>query len=136
MLVLRDPKLTSQLLNAHIRELVSLRFTQVSNGEPYDYNRHGYMVVVEPGDTVEQLEQETGCGITRDVFDKTRYGEADFAPSFEILEEHDACYEMVFITSDSGFATLWIPKVQGIDGALLSLCAKYAVPAAPLSTTP
>jgi hypothetical protein len=137
MLVLRDPKLTSQLLNVHIRELVSLRFTQVSNGEPYDYNRHGYMVVVEPGDTVEQLEQETGCGITRDLFDETRYGEADFAPSFEILEEHDVCYEMHFSLNDDGFGiTLFILKEEGIPDDLRALCTSYAVPAAPLSTTP
>ena len=137
MLVLRDPNLISQIRNPHIRALVSLRFAQVCNGEPYDCNRHGYMVVVEPGDTVEQLEQETGCGITRDVFDETRYGEADFAPSFEILEEHDACYEMLFITNDEGFALdVFIPKEEGIPGDLLALCTDYAVPAAPLSTTP
>lgn len=126
-----------QIPNFQIRALASLRFAQVCNGEPYDYNRHGYMVVVEPGDTVEQLEQETGCGITRDVFDETRYGEADFAPSFEILEEHDAWYEMHFSLNDDGFGiTLFIPKAEGIPGDLLSLCADYAVPAAPLSTTP
>lgn len=117
-----------QIPNFQIRALATLRFAQVLDGEPYDYNRHGYMVVVEPGDTVEQLEQETGCGITRDVFDETRYGEADFAPSFEILEEHDECYEMVYLTSDSGFAvTLWIPKSEGIPVDLLALCAEYAV---------
>ena len=136
MRILRDPALTSSIAGPELRKLIGLRFAQVCAGEPYDYDRHGYMVVVEPGDTVEALEQETGCGITRDLFDENHYGEADFAPSFEILEEHDACYEMVFITSDSGFATLWIPKVQGIPGSLLSLCADYAVPAAPLSTTP
>lgn len=137
MLVLRDPALTSQIRNPQIRALASLRFAQVCNGEPYDYNQHGYMVVVEPGDTVEQLEQETGCGITRDVFDETRYGEADFAPSFEILEEHDACYEMHFSLNDDGFGiTLFIPKAEGIPGDLLALCSQYAIPAAPLSTTP
>ena len=137
MLVLPDPALTSQIRNPQIRTLVSLRFKQVCNGEPYDRNRHGYMVVVEPGDTVEQLELETGCGITRDVFDETRFGEADFAPSFEILEEHDACYEMHFSLNDDGFGiTLFIPKAEGIPGDLLALCANYAIPAAPLSTTP
>jgi len=134
MLVLRDPALTSQIRNPQIRALASLRFAQVLNGEPYDYNRHGYMVVVEPGDTVAQLEQETGCCITRDLFDETRYGEADFAPSYESLEEHDACYEMLFITNDDGFAiTVFIPKVEGIARDLLALCADYAVPASPLT---
>lgn len=137
MLVLRDPALTSQIRSPQIRELASLRFAQVCNGEPYDYNRHGYMVVVEPGDTVEQLEQETGCGIIHDVFDETRYGEADFAPTFDFLEGHHACYEMHFSLNDDGFGiTLFIPKAEGIPGDLLALCADFAVPAAPLNTTP
>ncbi len=137
MLVLRDPALTSQIRNPHIRALVSLRFAQIMDGEPYDNDRHGYMVVVEPGDSVEQLEHETGCGITRDVFDETRYGEADFAPSFDILEEHDACYEMHFDLNDDGFGcAIFIPKEEGIPGDLLALCSAYALPAAPLSTTP
>jgi len=134
LLVLRDPALTSQIRNPQIRALASLRFAQVCNGEPYDYDRHGYMVVVEPGDTVEQLEQETGCGITRDVFNETRYGEADFVPSFDILEEHDACYEMHFDLNDDGFGvTLFIPKAEGIEDSLLAMCAEYAVPVSPLT---
>lgn len=138
MLVLRDPDLTSQIRNPQIRKLVSLRFAQVCNGEPYDYNRHGYMVVVEPGDTVEQLEQETGCGIARDVFDETRYGESDFSPAFDYVELNNDVYEIRFDCNDDGFGvTFFIPKKQeGIPGDLLALCADYAVPAAPLSTTP
>ena len=137
MIILRDPALTRSITGPDLRKLVALRFAQVCAGEPYQCDRHGYVVVAEPGDTVEQLEQETGCGITRDVFDETRYGEADFAPSFEILEEHDACFEMLFITNDEGFALIvFIPKEEGIPGDLLALCADYAVPAAPLSITP
>lgn len=137
MLILRDPAHTQQVTDPDIRRLIARRFKEISAGEAYDYNRHGYMVVVEPGDTVEQLEQETSCCITRNLFDETRYGDPDFSPSFESLEEHDECYEMVFITSDSGFAiSLWIPRSEGADECLLALCAEYAVPAAPLSTTP
>ena len=137
MLILRDPALTRSITGPDLRKLVALRFAQVLDGEPYDCKRHGYMVVVEPGDTVEQLEQETGCGITRDVFDETRYGEADYAPAFDHLENHNECYEMHFDCNDDGFGiTLFIPKAEGIPGDLLALCSQYAVPAAPLSTTP
>jgi hypothetical protein len=98
-------------------------------GEPYDYDRHGYMIVVEPGDTVAQLEQESGCCITHNLFTDARFGEADFSPTFESLEEIDELYEMVFILSDDGFAvTLLIPKAAGIAGDLLALCVAYARP--------
>ena len=130
MLILREPSQVSNITGPDLRKLVALRFAQVCSSEAYDYDRHGYMVVVEPGDTVEQLEQETSCCITRNLFDETRYGDPDFSPSFETLEEHDECYEMVYLTSDGGFAvTLWIPKSEGIDDCLLALCATYATPA-------
>jgi hypothetical protein len=88
------------------------------------------MIVVEPGDSLEVLEQEIGFPILRNPFDSTRYGELDFTPSFEALEEHASCYEMVFILSDggSGIAIL-IPKHPGIDADLLAICAEYAIPA-------
>ena len=130
MLILREPQFASRIADPGIRALVELRFAQIGQDEPYDYDLHGYMIVVEPGDTVQQLEQETSCAILHDLFDDTRYGHPDFTPSFEILEEHHGCFEMLFITNDDGFGiTLFIPKAEGIDADLLAMCAKYAAPA-------
>ena len=135
MIVLRDPATTDLLTNPYIHELVSLRWSQILAGEPYDYDRHGYMVVVEPGDTVEQLEQEIGLPILHGLFDDLPYGHPDFAPCFDILEEHSyeqhRIYEMVIISNDDGFATtVFVPDTEGIPGDLLALlCAAYATPA-------
>ena len=115
MIIIRDPTLTSTISNLAIRNLAATRFTQVLAGEPYDYNQHGYMIVVEEGDSIADLEAETCCDISGD-------------PMFEVMEEHDSCYEMLFILNDDGFAiTLFIPKI-GIDADLLKLCSEYAVP--------
>lgn len=134
MIVLRDPQATSQIADPYIRELVSLRWSQVLAGEPYDYDRHGEMVVVEPGDTVEQLEQEIGLPILHGLFDDLPYGHPDFAPCFDILEEHHheshTFYEMVFIGNDDGAATaVFVPDTEGISGDLLALCRSFATPA-------
>ena len=80
MIVLRDPQATSQITDPYIRELVSLRWSQILAGEPYDYDRHGYMVVVEPGDTVEQLEQEIGLPILHGLFDDVPFGRSTTSP--------------------------------------------------------
>ena len=119
MIVLRDPQATSQITDPYIRDLVSLRWSQILAGEPYDYDRHGYMVVVEPGDTVEQLEQEIGLPILHGLFDDVPFGHDDFTPCFDILEEHSyeqhRIYEMVFISNDDGFATtVFVPACEGI----------------------
>jgi hypothetical protein len=134
MRILRDPAATSQVTDPSIRDLVALRFRQILAGEPYDYDRHGYMVIVEPGDTVEQLEQAVGLPILHGLFDDLPYGDPDFTPCFDILEEHrnesSTVYEMVFISNDDGFATtVLVPATEGIPGDLLALCRSFATPA-------
>lgn len=116
MVIIRDPTLTSTIRDPSIRNLATIRFSQVLAGELYDYNQHGYMIVVEEGDSISDLEEETCCSISND-------------PMFEALEEHDCCFEMLFILNDDGFAiTIFIPK-HGINTDLLKLCTEYAVPA-------
>lgn len=130
MLVLRNPAQTSRISHPSIRSLAELRFSQVCADEPYDYDRHGYMIVVAQGDSVQQLEEESSCPILYNPYSETRYGDPDFTPSFDILEEHDECYEMLFLTTDEGFGiTIFIPKTEGIAGDLLAMCAEYAKPA-------
>lgn len=134
MIVLRDPQSVGKVTDSYIRELVALRFAQIMAGEPYDYDRHGYMVVVELGDTVEKLEQEIGLPILHGLFDDLQFGDPDFTPCFEILEEHrngNTCiYEMVFISNDDGAATaLFVPDQEGIDADLLAMCRSFATPA-------
>jgi hypothetical protein len=135
MIVLRDPATTSLLTDPYIRGLVSLRWSQILAGEPYDYDWHSYMVVVEPDDTVEQLEQEIGLPVLHGLFDDTPFGHPDFTPCFEILEEHrnesaSSIYEMVFISNDDGFATtVFVPASEGIPGDLLAMCRSFATPA-------
>jgi hypothetical protein len=127
MLVLHGSTAVSSICDPGIRRLVEQRFTEIQAGEHYDYDLHGYSIVVEPGDTVEALEKESSCPILHDPFDGTRYGNPEFSPFYEALEEHPCCYEMVFILNDEGFGiSLFIPKADGIDAVLLSMCARYA----------
>lgn len=127
MLVLRGPALAVRITDPDIRALVERRFHEILAGETYDYDRHGYSIVVESGDTVGALEKESRCPILHDPYEGTRYGDTEFCPSYEALEEHPSCYEMVFILNDEGFGiSLFIPKADGIDADLLSMCARYA----------
>jgi len=121
MLVLRDPEAARSIATPEIRRLVEQRFLDISCEEPYDPDLHGYMIVVEAGDSVQDLEEESGCSL---------YGAAGSSPYFEILEELDTCYEMVFVPGDGDFGVvIFIPKLSDIDPDLLAVCAEYAVPA-------
>ena len=130
MIVLRDPAAVTNIADSVIRSLVAHRFAQVWEGETYDPELHGYMIVVEPGDSMDALEKESGCYILHSLFGDARFGHPDFSASFEFLDEHASCFEMVFIISDDGYGIdIFIPKVAGIDAELLAMCAQYATPA-------
>ena len=114
MLVLRDPEATRRIAAPELRRLVEQRFLDICDGEPYEPDLHGYMIVVEAGDSVQDLEEESSCPLS----------------CFEVLEELDTCYEMVFVPGDGDFGVvIFIPKLAGIDPDLLAVCAEYAVPA-------
>jgi hypothetical protein len=89
------------------------------------------MVVVEPGDTLQSLEGESGVPIATNPFDDSRFPDPGFVPVCEYLEERSQCYEMMFLFSDDGAGTnFFIPKSHGMDADLLAMCAAFTVPAA------
>jgi len=130
MLILRDPESVSGIAHAAIRELATQRFLDICAEDEYDPDLHGVMIVVEPFDGVDTLEEESGCPILHSYIGKARFGDPDFKPVFEVLEEHPSCFEMVFVPGDGDFGiVIFIPKQDGIDPDLLALCAEYAEPA-------
>ncbi len=73
MLILNDPALVNRIPDIAIRNLVFQRFSEICDGEPYNYDLHGYMIVVEPRDSIESLESEMCCSIIHNAFDDTHY---------------------------------------------------------------
>lgn len=131
MIVLREPAAVSLISAPGLRQLLALRFTQLLAG---DADWPGCLLVVEAGDTVQQLEQEIGLPILHGLFDDLPFGDPDFTPCFEILEEHQhehiTIFEMVFVSNDDGAATaLFIADTAGIDADLLAMCRSFATPA-------
>ena len=130
MLVLRDPSMASSIAADDLRALVEQRFEEICDGEDYEADLHGQFIVVEAGDSVEVLEAESGCPILRSYIGNARFGDPEFKPVFECLDEHAFCYEMVFVPGDGDFGiVIFIPKQDGIDPDLLAMCAEYAEPA-------
>ena len=124
MLVINDPSSLSQLNDPAVRALIARRMDEY--GSDADL---ATFIVVEAGDPLESLEAPLGFSVLSNRFDGKRYGDPDFSPSFEVLEEHPGCYEMVFVLADYGDGVLvFVPKNDGVDGRLLSLCAAYATP--------
>lgn len=130
MLVLNDPALAEQVEDERIRALVRQRFAELSVYAPYDPDEIGHFVLVEPGDDMAQVERDSDCPLLSCVLDDTvHYGDEDYAPACEYVEEHPNCFEIVFVFNDGGYGRIvFVPKADGIDPLLLRYCAEFATP--------
>ena len=116
MMNLLHPTQLEQVNEPDIRRLLELRYQQLGTLEG--------LIIVGPGDSMTYLEEAMG-------FTFLLWDDDPDSVSFEFIEDHGHCYEMAFIFSDDGNATvLFIPKQDGIDAELLSLCVTHAIPAA------
>lgn len=113
-----------------LSDLIQQRFESIrSDDEDYDPDIHGFIFLVQPGDSIAQVELATGCDLISDPFTSVQFGDPDFRPNFELLEEHAFCFEMVFVPGDGDFGIVIIIPKAGIDPELLAFCQTYAVPA-------
>ena len=130
MLVLRNPADAARVADATVRQLVETRFRQLSQDWTFDSERCGFMVLIEPGEHVDAIERATGVDVMADVFGETHFGDPDFTPATEVIEEHAGCFELVFVFTDDGYGIeSFVPKTDGMDPQLLAMCAQFAVPA-------
>ena len=104
-----------------ILKLVTLRLVQLDSNLPTP------MIIMEPGDSLSDIEEEIGFSILTNLFDDVSFPDPDFVPCFEALEDHGTFYEILFIFGDGDEAiVIFIPKV-GVDPLLLSMCSQFAV---------
>ena len=120
MLKIQNLSQLNLVIDVDILDLLRFRFGQL--------DMNVTMFIVEPGDSISDIEEAIGFCILTNLFDDVRFPDPDFAPCFEVLEDHGNFYEMLFILSDGddGTVELFIPK-QGIDNDLLAMCSQFAV---------
>ena len=124
MITLREPADAARVDGAAIQALVIRRFKELRSPD-YEWAELGYFVVVEPQDTIAELEATHRIAITTGYCCTVNYGQPGFIPSFELIEVHEASYELVFILSDSGFGvTLFVPKLPVTE--LVRFCREFA----------
>ena len=125
MMMLREPDDAARVDDAAIKALVIRRFEELCSPD-YEWAELGYFVVVEPHDTIAELEATHRIAITTGHCCTVNYGQPGFIPSFELIEEHESSYELVFILSDSGFGvTLFVPKLPVIE--LVRFCREFTL---------
>jgi hypothetical protein len=120
MLKIHNRSQLNTIIDQDILKLVTLRLSQLDSNLPTP------MIIIEPKDSLSDIEKEIGFPILTNLFDDITYPDPDFMPSCEALEDHGGCYEMLFIFGDGDEAVeIFIPKT-GIDPSLLSMCADFS----------
>ncbi|HEX8580653.1 MAG TPA: hypothetical protein VF655_13800 [Allosphingosinicella sp.] len=110
-------------LDPRLRHLLSQRRDQLGGS----ITGHARFVVVQPNDTLTTVEQAFSFSPLQNPIDGSRFGDPDFTPAWEWIEDHGFCFEVVFIFDDSGFAhVLLVEKAEGVDPQLIALCQAHA----------
>ena len=132
MQIIRDPAETALITDPVLRHLIETTITALSEDYPYDPDVLGYFLIVEPGDTVAELDAQIGFSILANRWTGVRFDAPGYTQHFEVLEEHAGYFEMVFVTDDTGLGVeIFIGQIAGIDPDLIAMCQRYAVQEAP-----
>jgi len=124
MMTLREPGDAARVEEGEIKALILQRFEELSSPD-YAWAELGYFVVVEPHDTIAELEAAHAIAITTAYCCTVKYGEPGFIPSFELIEQHETSYELVYVLDDSGFGvTLFVNKLPETE--LVRFCQEFA----------
>jgi hypothetical protein len=112
------------LADNQLRSLLTERAEQLTTAwEGIDLSDLTHFLIIQPGDTAEDAEHELGWSLLVNPVDGARFGQPDFTPSWEWIEDHGGWFEAVFIISDDGFGvSLFIQDHPETDPALLALC--------------
>jgi hypothetical protein len=95
-----------QINDPTLRRVISQRFN-----EPFDPDIDGYGILIEPGDTPEDLESEVGLPLF-------------VGTPIEWIEEHPGCFELTLIPDVGDFGiSIYLPKDSGIDPRFFELCS-------------
>jgi hypothetical protein len=126
MKLVNSPESVQTVTNSDIRQLVQKRIDDLG-GHNFNSTELGYILVIEPGDTLEAIQAQIGFDILSNRWTGLRYDQENFTPSFEFIEDFGFCFDAVWIVSDTGWGIeAIVPKVVGIPPELLDMCKRFA----------
>lgn len=130
MEVIRDaPSMTRALrttLNPWLKRLLTLRRDQLGE-DGIEIGGLGPVVIVEPSDTLDAIEQAIGVPIATNLVDGIAWPDPDYVPSWEWCQSDHGWYEIVYVLTDAGDGVvLLVPDRDGIDPILLAIIRTFA----------
>ena len=110
---------------AELTRLITGYVERLSDYEGHELGQLVQFIVMTSSETVIELEAALGFSVRTNRFSGCRYGDADFLPSWEVIEEHPFWYELVYVLGDDGFGiVIFVPK--DADAELIDMLQQYA----------
>ena len=108
-----------------LTRLITGYVERLSDYEGHELGQLAQFIVMASGDTIIELEAALGFSVRTNRFSGCRYGDADFLPSWEVIEAHPFWYEIVYLLGDDGFGiVIFVPK--DADAELIDMLQQYA----------
>jgi hypothetical protein len=99
--------------DVELADLITRRVQELSEYEDCDLGKLVNVFVIEPGDTLQDIDRALGFVLTDRPID--------------IVEAHLCWYELTIVLRDDGFGVvLYVPTAPGVDPDLLALCRSRA----------
>ena len=127
MQILCDSSSIQKLLatQAELTRLITGYVERLSDYDGYELGQLVQFMVMARSDTVIELEAALGFSVRINRFTGCRYGDAEYLPSWEVIEEHKFWYEVVYVLGDDGFGiVIFVPK--DADAELIEMLQHYA----------
>lgn len=106
----------AQIHCPRLAALVRRRRSILGDEQPFADMAH--FVVVEPGDTIDDIEAEIRWPVRPDI--------DTGIPAWEWVMDHGFCYETVFVLSDDGYAVvLFVQVMKGMDPELMGMLRAF-----------
>lgn len=87
-------------------------------GDDLPFANMAHFVIVEPGDTIDDIEAVIRWPVRPDI--------DTGIPSWEWVMDHGFCYETVFVLSDDGYAVvLFVQVTEGVDAELMGMLRAF-----------
>jgi hypothetical protein len=116
-------RVMAQAINTDLRTLLAERLTLAAQAGLQNLT---HIVVVQPGDTIEDLKAEIGFSPLCNPIDGIAFGQEEFEPYWAWLADLGGWYELIHTIGDGGFAiTLLVTKADAVPAELLAMCAAY-----------
>ena len=109
-------------LDPGLAALLLLRERQLGG----DISGQARFVVFQAGDRPTWLDEALGFSVFQNAGDGTWYGQPEYTPGFEFIEDHGFCFELAFQFTDDFTHVVLIENAPGVNPVLLEFCRTYA----------